>query len=63
MSREQEKNLDERGDVINEISTWEYLASTLTQSHQQNIKDEILSKVKQLKNKLCKLRIESTNDQ
>ena len=38
--------------LIHEISTWEYLASTLTQDHQQSVKSEILAKVESMKYKL-----------
>lgn len=40
--------------IEQEISTWEYLASTLTQPHQMLIKLEILEKVKSMKYKLSK---------
>lgn len=38
-----------------EISTWEYLASTLTQEHQQSVKAEILRKVMFLKHELIRV--------
>ena len=37
-------------EIQSEISTWEYLASTLTQSHQQSVRMEIERKIMALKN-------------
>jgi hypothetical protein len=38
--------------LIQEISTWEYLAGTLTQDHQQGVRFEIMSKVDAMKHLL-----------
>lgn len=38
--------------IRSEIETWKYLASSLTQEHQQSVKSEILTKVKYLESQL-----------
>lgn len=52
--------------VQSEISTWEFLASTLTQEHQQNVKADILRNVRSLKQHLkeitCTHPLESLKD-
>ena len=45
----------EKQKLVQEISTWKYLSTTLTQEHQQNIKSEILAKVDNLKLQLKEL--------
>lgn len=42
--------------IRQEIGTWEYLAGTLTQPHQQSIRDEILQTVKGLRYELSKMQ-------
>lgn len=45
-------------EIREEISTWKYLASTLTQPHQQNVKFEINNKIANLEALLTQLRNE-----
>lgn len=47
--------------IIEEISTWKYLAEGLTQTHQEYVKSQILNKVKQLESELAALEAEIAN--
>lgn len=42
--------------LTQEISTWAYLADMLTQEHQQNIRSEIMAKVRNMKLQLKELK-------
>jgi len=42
--------------LTQEISTWKYLAGTLTQEHQQNVRTEIMAKVRNLELMLKELK-------
>lgn len=39
-------------EIIQEISTWEYLATTLTQPHQMSIKEELIGRANRLRKQL-----------
>ena len=47
---------DEILKLTQEISTWTYLAETLTQEHQQNVRSEIMAKVRNMKLQLNELQ-------
>lgn len=42
--------------LTQEISTWKYLAETLTQEHQQNVRSEIMAKVRNMQLQLKELQ-------
>lgn len=41
-------------EIIQEIESWEYLATTLTQPHQMNIKEELIGKAIRLRKQLIR---------
>jgi len=47
---------DEILKLTQEISTWTYLAETLTQEHQQSVRSEIMAKVRNMQLQLKELR-------
>jgi hypothetical protein len=48
--------MEEKLKIIQEISTWEYLSTTLTQEHQQEVRQSILNMISCLKKKLENLK-------
>lgn len=42
--------------LVEEISTWSYLAETLTQEHQQSVRIEIMAKVRNMQLQLKELQ-------
>ena len=42
--------------LVEEISTWSYLAETLTQEHQQSVRIEIMAKVRNMQLRLKELQ-------
>jgi len=55
--------MSEELDLMQEILTWEYLANTLTQEHQQSVRNEIMCKVDNLKEQLKQLRDKTQEEQ
>lgn len=47
---------DEILKLTQEISTWKYLAEGLTQEHQQNVRSEIMAKVRNMQLQLKELQ-------